>query len=259
MTVMDIAVLGAAGTLGHHLVTHLEAAEHTVRALGRRTGVDAVTGDGLAEALQGTDLVIDAISTPSLSSRRAVATHTRAAGNIARAAEQGGARRVLCVSIAGAADPEVHKHFAYYRGKAAQEATYLDAALPVTLVRSTQWFEIAGLLLSQASFGPVALLPTMRMAPVSADRLAARIAREVEDRADDDSADRTFALRGPKELTSAQLVRRILARRGDIDGRSPRLVAELPYLGSAIAGGGLIPADAEVDDMDLEEWLRTSA
>ncbi|MGP9682425.1 SDR family oxidoreductase [Brachybacterium sp. AOP3-A1-3] len=254
---MDIAVLGAAGTLGHHLVTHLEAAGHTVRALGRRTGVDAVTGDGLTEALQGTELVIDAISTPSLSARRAVETHTRAAGNISRAAEQGGARRVLCVSIAGAADPEVHRYFAYYRGKAAQEATYLDAALPVTLVRSTQWFEIAGLLLSQASLGPVALLPTMRMAPVAAERLAARIAREVE--SDEDSADRAFALRGPKELTSAQLVRRILARRGSIDGRSPRLVAELPYLGSAIAGGGLIPADAEVDDMDLEEWLRTTA
>lgn len=254
---MDIAVLGAAGTLGHHLVTHLEAAGHTVRALGRRTGVDAVTGDGLVKALQGTDLVIDAISTPSLSSRRAVETHTRAAENIARAAEQGGARRVLCVSIAGAADPDVHRHFAYYRGKAAQEATYLDADLPVTLVRSAQWFEIAGLLLSQASFGPVALLPTMRMAPVAADRLAARIAREVE--VDEDSSDRAFALRGPKELTSTQLVRRILARRGSIDGRSPRLVAELPYLGSAIAVGGLIPADAEVDDMDLEEWLRTTA
>lgn len=256
MTDMDIAVLGAAGTLGHHLVTHLEAAGHTVRALGRRTGVDAVTGAGLAEALQGTDLVIDTISTPSLSARRAVETHTRAAGNIARAAEQGGARRILCVSIAGAADPDVHRYFAYYRGKAAQEATYLEAALPVTLVRSTQWFEIAGLLLSQASIGPVALLPTMRMAPVAADRLAARIACEVE--VDEDSTDRTFALRGPKELTSAQLVRRILARRGDIEGRSPRLVVELPYLGSAIAGGGLLPVDAEVDDMDLEEWLRTT-
>ena len=254
---MDIAVLGAAGTLGRHLVTHLETAGHTVRALGRRTGVDALTGDGLAEALQGTDLVVDAISTPSLSSRRAVETHTRAAGNIARAAEQGGARRVLCVSIAGAADPEVHKRFAYYQGKAAQEAVYLDADLPVTLVHSAQWFEIAGLLLSQASLGPVALLPTMRMAPIAADRVAARIAREVE--VDEDSAHRSFVLRGPKELTSAQLVRRILARRGSIDGRSPRLVAELPYLGSAIAGGGLIPADAEVDDMDLEEWLRTTA
>ncbi|MFC7376629.1 SDR family oxidoreductase [Brachybacterium sp. GCM10030268] len=271
---MDIAVLGATGTIGRHLVTRLEAAGHSVRPLSRASGVDAFRGTGLEEALTGADVAVDALNIATIRGDRAVSYFTRTAQKVARAAERGGVRRVVCVSIAGAADPAVNRLMGYYRGKAAQERLYREARIPATIIHSTQWYELAGSILSQASLGPVAVLPTMRMAPVAAARVASFIEREIEndplvtsgvpvergdgDASGNDAATRTAAIRGPEELTSAELVRRILATRGSLAGRSPRLVTELPYLGRGLATGGLIPADAEVDDMTLEDWLRES-
>lgn len=257
---MDIAVIGATGTLGRLIVARLEQAGHHVRALSRGVGVDALSGQGLEEALAGADLVVDTLNVTTLSADRAVSTFTRTSQRISRAAERGGVRRIVLVSIAGAADPAVHRRYGYYRGKAAQERVYGLLRTPVTTVHSTQWFELASTLVAMASLGPVTLLPTMRIAPVAADRVAALVVREIErDAAEAGEADRSVAIRGPEEMTGAELVRRILERRGQLAGRSPRIVRELPYLGRGMAGGGLIPAEAEVDEVTVADWLEGSA
>lgn len=250
---MDIAVLGSTGTIGRSLSGKLEEAGHTVRRLSRTTGVDARSGRGLDAALEGAEVVVDAVNVQAIRGDRAVSFFTRAAQNIARSAERAGARRVVCVSIAGAARPEVRGAFGYYRGKAAQERAYQDARIPATIIRSTQWFELAEQMAAQASIGPLAVLPTMRMAPLSAHRAARHIVPEVV--REDVAGDRTLAIRGPEEMTTAQLVRRILAARGEIGGRRLRVVTELPYLGRGLAGGGLIPRDGIVDELTLGAWL----
>lgn len=257
---MDIAVIGATGTLGRLLVARLEQAGHHVRALSRGAGVDALSGQGLEEALAGADVVVDTLNVTTLRADRAISTFTRTSQRISRAAEQAGVRRIVLVSIAGAADPAVHRRYGYYRGKAAQERVYGLMRTPVTIVHSTQWFELASLLVATASLGPVAVLPRMRMAPVAADSVAALVVREIEaDAAQASDADRSVAIRGPEEMTGAELVRRILDRRGQLAGRSPRLVLELPVLGRGMAGGGLIPAVAETDAVTLEDWLDSTA
>jgi uncharacterized protein YbjT (DUF2867 family) len=257
---MDIAVIGATGTLGRLLVARLDQAGHHVRPLSRGAGVDALSGQGLEEALAGADVVVDTLNVTTLRADRAISTFTRTSQRISRAAEQAGVRRIVLVSIAGAADPAVHRRYGYYRGKAAQERVYALMRTPVTIVHSTQWFELASLLLATASLGPVAVLPRMRMAPVAADSVAALVVREIEaDAAQARDADRSVAIRGPEEMTGAELVRRILDRRGRLAGRSPRLVLDLPVLGRGMAGGGLIPAEAETDAVTLEDWLDRTA
>ncbi|PWH06020.1 epimerase [Brachybacterium endophyticum] len=275
---MDIAVLGATGTIGRLVADRLEGGGQTVRRLSRSaSGVDTATGEGLQGAIAGADVVVDATNIASFRASRAVPFFATSAKNIAAAAKKEGVGRVVCISIAGVTRAGAGKRFGYYRGKSAQERAYRAAPVPTTIVRSTQWFEFASLILPQASVGPIAVLPTMKMAPVAAERAADHIAEEIiatghgevpEIRpgqnarlaTDDgeDPANRIVAVCGPEVMTTAQLVRKTLAARGDIEDLSPRVVTELPYLGRALAGGVLIPQERNlvVDDLTLDSWLE---
>lgn len=163
-------------------------------------------------------------------------------------------QRIVCVSIYGAADPAASRFLRYYKGKAAQERTYRSSAVTSTIILSTQWFELVEEVARRASVGPVALLPTMRLAALPADDAAGRIADAAESAA---GGDRTVVIRGEHTATALDLARGILAVKGDLAGRRPRVLRQLPYLGPAIAGGGLIPAQADVvAPGTLEDWLR---
>ena len=107
---------------------------------------------------------------------------------------------------------------------------------------------------ARATLGPLTVLPTMKVAALAADRAAGIIAEEVE-HSDDDTTHRTVSLRGPEEATVLQICQAILAARGRIGGRRPRFMSQAPYLGRAVATGGLIPDDAVIDDLTLDEWL----
>lgn len=252
---MNITILGATGTLGRLVADHLAVAGHELAPASRASGVDVTTGAGLDEALADADVAIDCLNVETMSARRAVPWFTTAATHVASAARRAGVRQVVCVSIAGATDPRVHERLGYYRGKAAQEAAYLGSGCPVALVHSTQWFELVPDLVDRTSLGPVTVLPTMRMAAVAADSVARLVADVAV--SPPPSRVRQVAIRGPEVATGAQIARRILAERGSIAGRRPRLVAELPYLGRAIATDGLLPRDALVDDVRLDDWLTT--
>lgn len=271
---MDIAVLGATGTLGRLLSSRLEAAGHTVRRGSRREGVDAVTGVGLDDLLRGVDVVIDSMNTTALSARRARRDFDRIATNVARSALRHDVDRIVCVAIAGAADPSVNRLMGYYQGKAVQERAYRAASVPSTIVHSTQWFELVDQLVWRASLGPLAVLPTMRMALVAASSVADLVVSEAVDpeppslrlladqgpadpRPMTDRGNREIAIRGPEILTGAQAARRIRDGYGSVGGSTSSLIAELPYFGLAVAWNGLIPADALVDDVTLEDWIAS--
>jgi uncharacterized protein YbjT (DUF2867 family) len=277
--VMDIAVLGATGTIGTLISDRIEAAGHEVRRLSRRSGVDTATGEGLEKALAGADVVVDAVNIDSNRASRAIPFFARSAKNIATAAKKGGVGRVVCVSIAGVTKPGAGKRFAYYRGKSAQERGYRAAPIPITVIRSAQWFDLAESMLARASLGPIAVLPTMRIAPLAPERAADHIAHEILETGrgtvpevvpgqnarfatayGEDPTNRIVRMRGPEIMTSADLVRTILEARGSLAGRSPRLVTELPYLGRPLAEGLLIPRSRStiIDDLTLGEWLQQS-
>lgn len=273
MSAMKIAVLGATGTIGSLISAELESTGHEVVAASRGSGVDVLTGDGLDSALDGVDAVVDALNIETMSARKAVQYFTTTARHVVEAARRARVGRIVCVSIAGAADPKVNRWFGYYAGKAAQEEVYRESGVAVTLVHSTQWFELIADVVRRASLGPVAVLPTMRMAAVAADSAARLVVAEAVGGSSEDAgrsgvastADgaagsaaatvREVAIRGPQTATAAQIARRILSERGSINGRRPRAVVELPFLGRAIARGGLIPQEARVDDVTLDQWL----
>lgn len=262
---MRIVVLGASGTLGSLLVDRLRADGHEVVAASRSTGVDAFTGRGLQEAFAGADAVIDSVSQVSFRAAKAIGFFTTTAGNICAEARRAGVGRLVCVSIAGAADGEVNKGYGYYQGKSAQEHAYRSSGLPVTLIHSTQWFELVPIMLQMTTLGPVAVLPTMRIAAVAADSVARLVAEEAVRPAGDQATGhdagrepqvRTVAIRGPETATAAHVARRMVEALGSVGGKAPRTILEAPLFGRAMAGGGLIPEEGIVDDVTLEEWLE---
>ncbi|VXB98718.1 Ferredoxin reductase [Citricoccus sp. K5] len=257
MRTMKVVVLGATGTIGTLITARLREFGHEVMAASRSSGVDAVTGEGLEAALAGADAVVDALNRETLSAATAIEYFTTTAGNVCAAARRAGVGRLVCVSIAGAADPAVNKAYGYYRGKAAQEHAYRSSGLPVTIIHSTQWFELVPTILQRTTLGPVAVLPTMRMAPVAAASVARLVADEVARKPDGRTGYevREVAIRGPEVSTAAEVARRMLTARGSLGGKSPKRILEAPLFGRAIASGGLIPEDGLVDEVTLEQWL----
>lgn len=246
-------MLGGTGTMGSRIARLLGERGHEVLAASRAGGVDAVGDRGLREALRRADAVVDCLNHETLSGRRAVDFFSTAARNVSVAAEREGVGRILVVSIYGAEKPEVNRLMGYYRGKAAQERAYGFARTPVSVLRSTQWFELIPAIVSRTSRGPLALPPAMRMAAVAADRVAALAADDVEAAG---SGDRLLTIRGPEVATAAQMARTLMRLQGAIGGRSPRLILPLPYLGRAIASGALVPEDGVVDPVTLTDWAR---
>ncbi|MFZ2512444.1 MAG: SDR family oxidoreductase, partial [Gordonia sp. (in: high G+C Gram-positive bacteria)] len=181
MTGMKIVVLGASGTMGRQVAEKLTARGVEVVAAHRGSGVDALTGEGLAAAVDGADVVVDCLNLTTQSGRKATEFFRATAAHVADAASQAGAR-LVCLSICHAVDPAVNAKMGYYRGKAAQEEAYrerLGGAL--TVVRTTQWFELARTISDQFSLGPVAAVPHMITAPLAAaDGADAIVANVVE-------------------------------------------------------------------------------
>ncbi|QCU79188.1 epimerase [Citricoccus sp. SGAir0253] len=254
-----IVVLGASGLVGTRIRAALEAAGHEVVPATRGTGIDAVTGRGLEDALAGADAVVDALNIPTGDRARAVEFFSTAAHTVSEASRRAGVGRIVCVSIAGASDPAVHRWMGYYAGKATQEAAYRAAGVPVTLVHSTLWFDQVSEIAARTTLGPVAVLPTMRVAAVDVGAVARLVAEEAARGGPAPgpapTGVREVAIRGPRVETAAQLARAMLAAHGSIGGRRPRLVRELPYLGPAIASGALVPDVAVVDRTTVEDWL----
>src|SRR5262245_20415705 len=135
---MKIAVVGATGSVGRHIVEVLEAKGHDVVPISRASGVDVVTGKGLAEALAGVRVVVDAASSRTPDQQEATSFFTTAARQLQEAGAKAGVQRIVVVSIIG-----IDKFKAgYYAAKIAHEKAMLAGPVPVRIVRSTQFHEL---------------------------------------------------------------------------------------------------------------------
>lgn len=252
---MKIVVVGASGELGNRVADILAERGHAVVRANRGAGVDAYTGDGLAQALSGADTVVDCLSLETLSAKKAVDFFRTTAHNIGRAATAGAVGQVVVVSIVNADDPSVNAKFGYYQGKAAQEAAYRDVVDPasLTILASVQWFELAEQMMGRMVFGPVAVVPKMWCRPAA----AGDVAKVVADTATaapvpaNGGGVRKIEVAGPAEMSLVEVAKAVAERRG-----SPRWVLGAPVGGPAIRGGGLVPANPDmVTPTTLEQWL----
>ena len=176
-----IAVAGATGRVGRHVVDILAADGHDVVPISRSNGVDVITGDGLAEALMGVEVIVDAATGPSPEEEAATEFFTTAAGNLQDEGARAGVKHIVVVSIIGVD----RFNGGYGAAKVAHEQANLAGPVPATILRAAQFHEFVEQLVDWGRQGDVAYVPKARMQLVAARTVAEALAAlAVEPRAD---------------------------------------------------------------------------
>jgi uncharacterized protein YbjT (DUF2867 family) len=253
-----IAVAGATGRVGRHVADVLTARGHDVVALSRSSGVDLVTGTGLAEALTGVEVVVDTATCPSPDQREATAFFTTAAANLHAAGEKAGVRRMVEVSIIG-----TDRYTAGYNvAKVAHEQAMLAGPVPVRILRAAQFHELVEQFMEWGRQGDVVYVPRMRTQPIAARTVAqalADLALAPDPAPTPAAAGATFPeIAGPREESLAELARLLAAMRGDPvrieevdDPTNPDRRLE--------ATGGLLPGPhATLAGPTFSQWLNAT-
>jgi len=258
-TPMKIAVAGATGRVGRHVVDVLKAEGHDVVAMSHSSGVDVVTGQGLALALTGVECIIDAATGPSPDQKAATEFFTAAARNLHQAGERAGVRRMVVVSIIG-----TDRFTAGYgAAKIAHEKAMLSGPIPVRVLRAAQFHEFVAQLVEWGRQGEVSLVPRMRIQPVAARTVAQALADLAADPesapAPGSSEVPMLEIAGPREENLADLARLLVARRGDplrIEGASDPADPDRDLYET----GALLPGpDAILAGPTFEEWLNSTS
>jgi uncharacterized protein YbjT (DUF2867 family) len=250
MNASKIAVAGATGRVGRHVVEILEAQGHDVVAMSRSTGVDLVTGEGLAEALAGVEVVIDAATGSSPDKDEATKFFTAAARNLQKAGERAGVRRMVVVSIIGC------DRFSggYQAAKVTHERAMLAGPIPVRVLRAAQFHEFVEQLVDWGRQGDVSYLPAMRTQLVAARTVAQALAA-LATSPESESSGEILEIAGPRAESLVEMASLLAARRGDpsrVEGVSDPSDPDAELL----ANGTLLPGpDATLAGPTFEEWL----
>jgi uncharacterized protein YbjT (DUF2867 family) len=248
---MKIVVIGGTGLIGSSLVDKLRRDGHEPLAAAPNTGVNTVTGEGLAEALEGAQVVVDVANAPAWEDQAVLEFFQTSSGNLLAAEADAGVGHHVALSVVGA---ERLPDSGYLRAKVAQEELVKAGPIPYTIVRATQFFEFIGRIAdSSTENGTVRVSPAL-LQPEAADDVASTLA----DVAGGAPLNDTVELAGPEALPLDELVRRFLKASGD-----PREVTadvHAPYFGAELDDNSLTPGDdARIAPTRFEDWLRQSA
>jgi len=204
-----IAVAGATGRVGRHVVDVLREGEHDVVAISRSNGVDVITGDGLAAALEGADSIIDTATGPSPEQAAATEFFTTATRNLGEEGAKAGVRRLVVVSIIGTDRATA----GYGAAKLAHERAALAGPIPARILRAAQFHEFVEVLMSWGRQGDVVYLPKMRTQIVAARTVAEALAALAL--SDEPEGEQPAEIAGPREEYLPDLATLVAARRGD--------------------------------------------
>ena len=231
---MKIAVIGASGLIGSKLVDALSADGHDVVAASRNSGVDVLTGDGLADALDGADALVDVVNSPDFSDGPVMDFFTTSTTNLTAAAKKASVGHYVALSIVGC---DGLPDSGYMRAKVAQEKIITDSGLPYTVVRATQFAEFADQITDSLVVGDEVRVPDALIQPIHAAKVVAEVARAAEADALNDFVN----VGGPEKISFEQMARDSLARRGE---DKPVIVdPNAKYFGTAVDDRSLVTPD----------------
>jgi uncharacterized protein YbjT (DUF2867 family) len=248
-----IAVAGATGRVGRHIVEVAQERGHEVVPMARSLGVDVITGEGLDEAVQGIDVIIDAATGPSAEQAEATSFFTTAARNLQAAGERAGVRRMVVVSIIGA---DLFSE-GYGAATYAHEQAAAAGPIPTRVVRAAQFHEFVPQLMEWGTQGDSAYVQDMWTQAVA----ARTVAEALVDAATDESrySPPLVEVAGPREESMVDLAQRYAARHQP----GLKIVAVATPEGpdrKIYDEGGLLPGpDARLGGPTFEEWLDSTA
>jgi uncharacterized protein YbjT (DUF2867 family) len=246
---MKIVVIGGSGRVGSNVVSRLTAQGHDAVPASPATGVDTITGEGVADVMSGADVVVDVSNAPVWEDDAVLNFFTTSTRNQLAAERDTGVKHHVAVSIVGA---ELLPDSGYLRAKVAQEAEIEAGNVPYTILRATQFFEFLPQIVETGAEDGGVRLTTGLMQFVGADDVAAN----VTDLATSAPANGRVELGGPESLALDAWARRLFAATGDDRPVIPDPHAR--YYGTELHGGELTTGDgARIGTIDFERWFAT--
>jgi uncharacterized protein YbjT (DUF2867 family) len=250
-TIMKIVVIGGTGLIGSKLVNKLREHGHEAVAAAPNTGVNTLTGEGLAEVLKGASAVVDVSNSPSWEDSAVLKFFETSTRNLLSYEATAGVKHHVALSVVGT---DRLSESGYFRAKIAQEKLIKESSIPYTIVQATQFFEFLKGLADISMVGDKVHLPPVLFQPMAADDVATGVGRIAVGQA----VNGIVEIGGPEQFRLDELVRRRLASLKD-----PREVVADPnalYSGAKISEKTLVPGNnARLGETRFETWLTQPA
>lgn len=247
---MKIVVIGGTGLIGSKTVAILRQGDHEVVAASPRNGINAITGEGLKEAMAGAQVVIDLANSPSFEDKAVLEFFETSGRNLLAAETAAGVRHHVALSVVGTDRTPGNS---YFRAKVVQEKLIEASGIPYTIIRATQFMEFLDTIAASLTNGNLVSLSPGLFQPIASDDVAAIVADVALTAPRNDIVD----IAGPERAPFNELIGRYLKAIGD-----PRKVVRDPdarYFGGRVDELSLVPLDeARLGRIGLDEWLRRS-
>jgi uncharacterized protein YbjT (DUF2867 family) len=248
---MKIVVIGGSGLIGSKVVKILSEHGHDAVAGSPNSGVNTLTGQGLAEVLKSASVVVDVSNSPSFEDSAVLNFFKTSTGNILKSEVDAGVKHHVALSIVGT---DGFPENGYFRAKIAQEELIKESLVPYSIVRATQFFEFIKSIADSATVNNKVRLPHVLFQPMAADDVASAVARVAEGA----PLNGTMNVAGPEQFRFDEFIRRGLRALND-----PREVVADPnanYFGAKPSERTLVPGEgAQLGKIRFEEWITRSA
>lgn len=248
---MKLVIIGGSGLIGSKLVTKLREHGHEAVAASPNSGVNSLTGEGLADVLQGASVVVDVSNAPSFEESAVMEFFTTSTRNLLSYEAAAGVTHHVALSVVGT---DRLLDSAYFRAKTAQEKLIKESSIQYSIVHATQFFEFLKSIAAAATDGNTVRLAPVLIQPMAADDVAKAVGRIAVGA----PVNGTVEIAGPEQFRLDELVRQSLGARDD-----PREVVADPqsrYFGAALSERTLVPGgDAQLGEIRFAEWLAQPA
>lgn len=243
---MKIVIIGGTGRIGSKVAERLRSKGHDVVQSAPSTGVDTLTGEGLADVLAGAQVVLDVSNSPSFEPSAVLSFFERSTSNLLKAELAAGVGHHVALSIVGI---ERSPDNGYFRAKVAQEDLIKRGGVPYTIVRSTQFLEFLGGIADEATVDNTARVSSGAFQPIAANDVATFVAEATIGKPES----QTIEIAGPEKKPMSDFISEYLAAVGD----SRKVVADpdAKYFGSRVDDQSLVPlGPAKLGKLDFRTW-----
>ena len=248
---MKIVVIGGSGLIGSKVVTKLGEQGYKVIAASPNSGVNTLTGEGLAEVLEGASVVVDVSNSPSFEDAAVMEFFKTSTRNLLSYGAAAGVGHHVALSVVGS---DRLPDSGYLRAKIAQETLIKESSIPYSIVRATQFFEFLKRIADSATEGNTVRLPSVGFRPLAADDVASVVARV----AVGSPLNGTVEIAGPEQFRFDEFIRRGLSAHKDL--RQVIADPHARYFGTELSEYSLVPGkDALLGETRFEDWLSRSA
>jgi uncharacterized protein YbjT (DUF2867 family) len=246
-----IVVIGGTGLIGSKLIGRLTASGYEAIAASPNTGVNTLTGEGLAEVLKNASVVVDVSNSPSFEEKAVMEFFRTSTGNLLSYEAKAGVRHHVALSVVGT---ERLAESPYIRAKIAQERLIKESGLPYSIVQATQFFEFVNRIADEATQGNQVRLPPVFIQPIAAEDVAKAVAKVAVGTPLNDMVE----VAGPERFRFDEFIRRGLRARND--SREVIVDPNTQYFGAKLGELTLVASgDAQIGETRFENWLSAAA